>query len=116
MLVTVLKSKIHLATITSAEKDYEGSIAIDTRLLKAAGFLTGEKVAVLNHSNGERFETYTIEGKPQEIGLRGPAALLGKKGQKVIILSYALITPAEAKKFKPKKVFVDDRNRIKSVQ
>lgn len=116
MLITVLKSKIHLATITSAEKDYVGSIAVDKKLIQAAGFIPYEKVAVLNHSNGERFETYIIEGKAGEIGLRGPAALLGKKGQKVIVLSYALMTPAEAKKFKPKKLFVDSRNRIKSVK
>ena len=112
MFITVLKSKIHMATITSTELYYVGSIAIDKRLLKAAGMYPGEKAAVLNFDNGNRFETYIIEGKPGEIGLRGPAARLGKSGQKLIILSYALLTPSEIKKFKPKIVFVDDKNRI----
>ena len=103
-----------MATITSAELYYVGSIAIDKKLLKAAGIYLGEKVAVLNFDNGQRFETYVIEGKPGEIGLRGPAARLGKKGQKLIILSYALLTTAEIKKFKSKIVFVDEKNRIMS--
>ncbi len=90
-----------------------GSIAIDKKLLQAAGLVAGEKVAVLNFDNGHRFETYIIEGKAGEIGLRGPAARLGKKGEKVIILSYALMTPSEQKKFKPKIVFVDKFNQIK---
>lgn len=103
-----------MATITSTELYYMGSIAIDKKLLKAAGMYPGEKVAVLNFDNGNRFETYIIEGKPGEIGLRGPAARLGQSGQKLIILSYALLTPSEIKKFKPKIVFVDDKNKIKS--
>ena len=102
-----------MATITSAELYYIGSIAIDKKLIKATGLFPGEKVVVLNFDNGNRFETYVIEGKPGEIGLRGPAARMGKKGQKLIILSYALMTPREQKKFKPKIVFVDDTNRIK---
>ncbi len=113
MLISILKSKIHLATITSTELYYVGSIAIDKALLKASGLYPGEKVVVLNFDNGSRFETYTIEGKPGEIGLRGPAARLGKIGQKLILLSYALLTPAEIKKFKPKIVFVDNKNKIK---
>jgi aspartate 1-decarboxylase len=113
MLITVLKSKIHLAIITSSELHYEGSIAIDRKLLKAAGMYPGEKVAVLNFNNGQRFETYIIEGAPGEIGLRGPAARLGKIGEKVIIIAYAHMTPAEKKKFKPKIILVDDRNQIK---
>jgi len=113
MLITVLKSKIHMATVTSTELRYEGSIAIDPKLLQAAGLYVGEKVAVLNFDNGQRFETYTIEGAPGEIGLRGPAARLGKKGEKVIILSYAHLTPAENKRFKPKVIFVDDKNKIR---
>jgi len=99
-----------MATITSAEIHYVGSIAIDKKLIKAAGLLPGEKVAVLNFDNGQRFETYVIEGGTGEIGLRGPAARLGKIGQKLIILSYALMTPAEYKKFKAKIVFVDEKN------
>lgn len=110
----MLKSKLHMATITSAEVDYEGSIAIDTKLLEAAGFYLGEKVAVLNFSNGNRFETYTIPGKPGEIGLRGPAAKLGKVGEKVIILSYAQFTPEEAKTHRPKIILLGDNNIIKA--
>jgi aspartate 1-decarboxylase len=114
MLLTILKSKIHMATVTSCELYYQGSIAVDPKLLKAAGFYPHEKVAVLNFYNGQRFETYVIEGKTGEVGLRGPAARLGKKGDRVIILSYALMTPKEAKKFKPNIIRLDDRNKIKS--
>lgn len=113
MLITVLKSKIHMATITDTLLNYEGSIAIDPALLQAAGLIPGEKVAVLNFDNGNRFETYTIVGQKGEISLRGPAAKLGKKGEKVIILSYGLETASKALKFKPKVIHVDGRNRIK---
>lgn len=113
MLITALKSKIHMAVITSTELYYMGSIAIDKKLLKAAGLFPGEKVAVLNFDNGQRFETYTIEGKDEEIGLRGPAAKLGEVGQKLIILSYALFKPSEMKKFRPNIVFVDGKNNIR---
>ena len=102
-----------MATITSAEIHYVGSIAIDKKLIKAAGLLPGEKVAVLNFDNGQRFETYVIEGGAGEIGLRGPAARLGKKGQKLIILSYGMMTPKEYQKFKAKIVFVDEKNKAK---
>lgn len=115
MLITLLKSKIHMATITSTELHYEGSIAVDPVLLKAAGLLPYEKVAVLNFNNGKRFETYIIVGKQGEIGLRGPAAKLGRKGHQVIIVSYAHLSAAEAKRFKPKKVFVDRQNKIKKI-
>ena len=103
-----------MASITSAEVNYHGSIAIDPALLKASGLLLHEKVAVLNFDNGNRFETYVIEGKPGEIGLRGPAAKLGKVGEKVIILSYAQMTEDEYKAFKPKVIFVDEINMIKA--
>ena len=113
-MLTILKSKIHMATITSAEVDYHGSIAIDPALLKASGLLLHEKVAVLNFDNGNRLETYVIEGKSGEIGLRGPAAKLGKVGEKVIILSYAQMTEDEYQAFKPKVVFVNENNQVKS--
>jgi aspartate 1-decarboxylase len=113
MLLTILKSKLHMATVTSCELYYQGSIAVDPRLLKAAGFYPNEKVAVLNFDNGQRFETYVIEGKAGEVGLRGPAARLGKKGDRVIILSYALMTPQEAKKFKPRVILLNGKNRPK---
>jgi aspartate 1-decarboxylase len=113
MLISVFKSKIHMATITSTLLNYEGSIAIDPVLLKAAGLIPGEKVHVLNFDNGNRFETYTIIGQKGEISLRGPAAKLGKKGQKVIILSYGLEEAAKAGKIKPKIVHVNGRNQIR---
>ena len=105
-----------MATITSAEVNYEGSIAVDTALLKAAGFYPGEKVAVLNFTNGNRFETYTIAGGKGEVGLRGPAAKLGKVGDKVIILSYALFTPEEVKGHKPQIVLLGEGNKIKRIK
>jgi aspartate 1-decarboxylase len=112
MLVALLKSKIHKASITSTELEYVGSIAICPKLLKEANFFPGEKVHVLNFNNGNRFETYTIEGKEGEIGLRGPAAKLGSVGDKVIILSYGFFTTEEAKSFKGTALFVDEKNNI----
>lgn len=112
MLVSMLKSKIHMAVITDTLLNYEGSIAIDPLLLKAANIFVGEKVQVLNFNNGERFETYTISGKKGELSLRGPAAKLGKKGDKIIILTYGLIKETKAKKHQPKIVHVNGRNEI----
>jgi aspartate 1-decarboxylase len=111
MLIQVLKSKIHMATITDTLLNYEGSIAIDPTLLDASGLIPGEKVHVLNFDNGNRFETYTIVGNKGEISLRGPAARLGKKGEKVIILSYGLVESEKAIKTKPRIVFVNDKNQ-----
>ena len=116
MLVTILKSKIHLATITDAQLDYMGSIGIGKELMEAAGLIAGEKVQVLNSDNGNRFETYVIEGEKGEISLRGPAARLGRIGDKVIILAYGQLKVDEAKKFKPNLVFVDEKNFEKSVK
>jgi len=113
MQIFVLKGKIHMASITGTLLNYEGSIAVDPRLLKAAGIIAGEKVHVLNFNNGQRFETYTINGQPGEISLRGPAAKLGRKGDKVIIIAYGVATEKEAKKFRPRIIHVDGRNKIK---
>ena len=113
MLLTVLKSKIHLATITDTQPYYQGSIGIDKDLMDATGLIAGEKVQVLIFNNSNRFETYVIEGGKGEISLRGPAAKLGKKGDKVIILAYGQAEPAEAKAYKPQIVLVDERNEIK---
>lgn len=114
MLITILRAKIHLASVTHTLPEYEGSIAIDQKLLEASGILPGEKVQVLNSNNGERFETYVIAGKKGEISLRGPAAKLGKRGDKVIVISYGHLTPKEAKKFKAKIIKVDEKNKILS--
>jgi aspartate 1-decarboxylase len=113
VLIQILKSKIHMATITDTLLNYEGSIAIDQRLLKASGLAPGEKVHILNFNNGNRFETYTILGEKGEVSLRGPAARLGRKGDKIIILSYGLELEKKAAKFRPKIVHVDGKNEIK---
>ena|SRR3989339_1258516 len=113
MLIQIMKSKIHLATVTDLHLYYQGSIAIDKELMKAAGLFPNEKVQVLNFNNSQRFETYVIEGQRNEISLRGPAAKLGKKGDKVIIIAYGLVDQKEASQIKPKVVLVDERNEIK---
>jgi aspartate 1-decarboxylase len=102
-----------MAKITDTLLYYEGSIAVDGDLLKAAGIIPNEKVHVLNFDNGKRFETYAIRGEKGEISLRGPAAKMGKKGQRVIILTYGLEEISRAKKIKPKIIQVDRSNRLK---
>ena len=94
---------------------YEGSITIDETLLKAAGILPGERVEVLNVNNGNRFETYAIAGKAGsgQVCLNGPAARLGLVGDQIIILSYALMEPEEAKKSTTKIIYLDEKNRVK---
>ena len=116
MFIIFCKSKIAHATITEAELYYEGSITVDEALLKAVNIIPGEKVEVLNVNNGSRIETYTIAGKAGsgQICLNGPAARCGVVGDKVIILSYALVEPAETKKgLKTKIVYVDGKNKIR---
>lgn len=112
----MLKSKIHRVRITGAELYYEGSIAIDPLLLQAADILPGEKVEVLNLNNGSRIETYAILGKKGsgEICLNGPAARSGCRGDEIVIVAYALVDEAEAKKFKSRIVHVDSHNRLKT--
>lgn len=109
------KSKIHRATVTHADLYYEGSLTVDTVLIEAAGMLPYEQVSVVNINNGNRFETYLIPGKKNSgiIGLNGAAARLGAVGDQVIIISYGLYDEKELKNFKPRKIFVDNKNRIK---
>jgi aspartate 1-decarboxylase len=116
MLIDVLKSKIGSVTITQAELYYEGSITIDENLMKAANISAWERVEVLNVNNGNRFSTYVIKGEPGSgtICLNGPAARLGVVGDKIIILSYAAMTPEELKAFQPRIIKVDDNNKIKN--
>jgi aspartate 1-decarboxylase len=113
----MLKSKIHRVTVTQAELYYEGSITVDKDLLKAADILPYEKVQVLNFNTGSRIDTYTIEGESGSgtICLNGPAARLGNVGDEVIIVSYIHLPEADAKKFKPKVVLVDKKNKITKV-
>lgn len=114
MKLTMLKGKIHRATVRQAELDYVGSITVDPRLMDAAGILEYEKVAIVDINNGSRFETYTIAGEPGSgmICLNGAAARCVSQGDKIIIMCYAEMTPEEAEEHKPKVVFVDDNNKI----
>jgi len=109
----MLKSKIHRATLTGADLDYEGSIAIDRTLMEAADLLPGEQVHVLNVNNGSRLITYVIEAPPGSgtMLLNGPAARLGLRGDIVVVLSYAAIGDQEVAGFKPRVVYVDEQNR-----
>jgi aspartate 1-decarboxylase len=110
----MLRSKIHRATLTGTELDYEGSIAIDRTLIEAADLLVGEQVHVLNLSNAQRLITYVIEA-PAGSGtmmLNGPAARLGAIGDKVVILAYGTFDDQEARNVKPKIVHVDEKNRL----
>ena len=111
----MLKSKIHRARVTEANLYYEGSIAIDTRLMEKADLLAGEKVEVLNLNSGHRLETYVIKGKAGSgmVSLNGPAARGACVGDEVIILSYLIVDEKQAKSIKAKVISVDARNRIK---
>jgi len=115
MLITFCKSKIGHARITEAELYYEGSITVDEDILKSVDILPGEKVEVLNLNNGSRIETYAIAGKAGsgQICLNGPAARAGCVGDKIIILSYALMDPQEARTAKTRLVYLDEQNRVR---
>jgi len=115
---TFLKSKIHRATVTDADLNYEGSISIDESLLREADILPYEKVDVVNINNGARFSTYAIRGKAGtgEICLNGAAARLAQVGDLIIIISYVHLTEEEMGFHKPKAVLLDRKNKIKSVQ
>ncbi len=114
MLVNMLKSKIHRATVVQAELDYVGSITVDEELMEAAGIYEYEKVQIADVDNGNRFETYVIAGERGSgmICLNGAAAHKVSIGDKIIIMCYAQMTPEEVKENKPKVVFVDDKNKM----
>ncbi len=114
MLGTYLKSKIHRAVVTQAELDYVGSITVDEDLMDACGIIEYEKVQVADVDNGNRLETYVIAGERGSgvICLNGAAARLVTEGDKVIIMSYAQMTPEEFNDNPPKVVFVDEENNI----
>lgn len=114
MRVTLLKSKIHRATITDADLHYEGSITLPRSLVELAGIHVHEKVLVANVNNGNRFDTYVILGDEGQICLNGAAAHLGKPGDKVIIMAWASMEDAEADAFEPKVVLVDEKNAPKA--
>ncbi|RYZ81734.1 MAG: aspartate 1-decarboxylase [Proteobacteria bacterium] len=116
MTVTLMKSKIHRATVTGADLSYEGSISIDPGLIKDAGFFINERVDIYNCNNGSRFTTYVIEGQPGEICLNGAAARLVHKGDVVIIVAYCGMSAEDAPKHKPTVVFVDEKNQVKEIR
>jgi aspartate 1-decarboxylase len=117
MMKTMLKSKIHRATVTEAVLHYEGSITIDRTLMDAAGLLEYEQVHIYNIENGNRFSTYVIAGDPDSgvVCLNGAAARQVSKGDLVIIANYAAYDERELASFQPTMVYVDSRNRITRV-
>ena len=117
MILTMLKGKIHKATVTQAELNYMGSITIDKTLMEAARIIENEKVQIVDVNNGERFETYVIPGKRDSgvICVNGAAARLVQPGDKVIIIAYAQMEEEEAKKYKPAVVFMNEDNTIKEI-
>ncbi|MEN9335923.1 MAG: Aspartate 1-decarboxylase [Bacteroidota bacterium] len=114
MQIQVVKSKIHRVKVTGADLNYIGSITIDEALMDASNLIEGEKVAIVNINNGERFETYAIKGARNsgEITLNGPAARKVHTGDIIIIISYALLEFEEAKQFKPWLVFPDETTNL----
>ncbi|MCS7280197.1 MAG: aspartate 1-decarboxylase [Desulfobacterota bacterium] len=114
MMRAMMKSKIHRATVTESNIDYEGSITIDEALMEEANLLPYEQVDVYNITNGERFTTYVIKGEKNSgtICINGAAAHKAKKGDLIIIVSYAYYDERELSSFEPKKVYVDEKNRV----
>jgi aspartate 1-decarboxylase len=113
MQLTLLKGKIHRATVTQCDLNYEGSISVDAALMERSGILPNEQVDVLDINNGERFTTYAIPAPAGSgtIGINGAAARLAQKGDLVIIVAYARMEEAEAKNFTPRVLLVDGNNR-----
>ena len=114
MYVEVLQAKIHNVRITQTELNYTGSITIDMDLVDAAGMIANQKVLIVNNNNGERFETYIIEGERGTgiIGLNGAAARKGQVGDALIIMTFVSMELEEARSFKPKNLFPDSKNQL----
>lgn len=114
MNITMLYSKLHRATVTDANLNYVGSITIDEELLQASDMRVGQKIDIVNINNGERFSTYIIPGEAgkRDICLNGAAARKVHKGDKIIIIAYATMTPEEADVHQPKIVILDEDNAI----
>ena len=115
MQLTLMRAKLHRATVTQADLHYEGSISIDTNLLEASGILIHEQVDILNINNGERFTTYVIPAKAGsgEIKINGAGARKVQLGDQVIIVTYAMMDIEAAKKFQPKVVLLNEKNQVK---
>lgn len=116
MLREMLVSKVHRATVTEANLNYEGSLSLCTELMKASGILSGQKVDVVNINNGARFQTYIIDGTKGQCCLNGAAARLGEKGDKVILMGYCSMSDEEARNYTPTRVLVDEHNNIVSIK
>ena len=116
MNISMLRCKIHRATVTKADLNYEGSISIDPKLIQAAGLFINERVDIYNVNNGARFSTYVIEGNSREICLNGAAARHVQPGDLVIICAYCGVVIDEAQKHKPTVVFVDAKNKVKKIK
>lgn len=117
MQIHMLKCKLHRASVTGCELDYEGSLTLDPDLMEAAGLLANEMVQVLNITNGNRFETYVIKGTrgEREVVLNGAAARLCERGDRVIVVAQVTLTPEEAASHVPTVVLLDEHNKIKDV-
>ena len=117
MTITMLKAKIHRATVTQAELDYVGSITVDMDLLEQAGILEYEKVKIVDVNNVSPFETYTIAGERGSgvMCLNGAAARMVQTGDKIILMAYAQVTPEEASELRPTVLFVDEKNKVTKV-
>ena len=113
-MLAMLKSKIHGAVVTGTLLEYDGSLRVDESLLKAARMLPGEMIHVWNVSNGNRFRTYVVPGKKGGITVMGAAARLCRKGDKLIVAAETFLEEKKAEKHRPKVIFVDGKNRIKS--
>ena len=115
MLRTVCKSKLHRATVTAANVEYTGSLTLDAELMRAADILPYEQVHVVDVDNGARLVTYCIEGRPGSgtVCINGAAARLVSVGEKVIIISYAQLSPDELERLEPKIILLDERNRVR---
>ena len=113
MFRIMYKSKIHEARVTETQLEYEGSITVDEKLMEAANIMPGERLEIFNLSSGARFSTYAIKGEKGSgvVCLNGAAARLTEVGDKVIIISYAVVTEEEARALKPKVVLVDEKNK-----
>lgn len=114
MYIEVLQAKIHNVRITQTELNYTGSITMDMDLVDAAGMIPNQKVLIVNNNNGERFETYIIEGERGTgiIGLNGAAARKGQVGDQLIIMTFQYMEPSEAKLHQPQNIFPDKNNRL----
>lgn len=114
MQLTMMKAKLHRAAVTQADLHYEGSISIDADLLEAAGILPNEQVDVLNINTGDRFTTYALSAPrgSRMFGINGAAARLAQPGDRIIVVAYAAMDAAEAKRFEPTVVLLDERNQV----